>query len=95
MEELKRLESIMLQIDFAKNDESRFEEMYELMQIEFPNVDIGGTMLKEARIYMGEKKKRPRDKKGNSYNYLLFINDFKSFVFDKIHREKNSGQHPH
>lgn len=84
MEELKRLESIKLKIYFAKDNEERFNDMYHLMQEEFPEFNLKGTQFKEARVYMGEKQKHPNRHNENLSLYNDFLKNFTSFVDDKI-----------
>lgn len=90
-DELKRLESIIIRIDLAKCHEDSFENIYELMQKEYPDLDVDKDYIfKEARVYIACKKRKPKDKELNMVNYREFLSTFKSWILGKIQRIKHT-----
>ncbi|MDP9082141.1 MAG: hypothetical protein M3O71_32420 [Bacteroidota bacterium] len=91
--EILRLEKLLNKIDVSKNDDKSFDELYNLFIDEFElNPFESPNILKEARVYLSEKKKHPNNEKLNVYYYQEFLKDIRSFIFDKIQRIKHSTQ---
>lgn len=96
MEESQRLEALLIKIKLAIDHEDMFDVIHGLMQSEFPEAnDVNGSLFKEARVYMGEKKMHPKYQEQNLSLYNEFIKDFASFISDKIIRIKYSTCDPH